>query len=77
MIPAGSRPGGISAPPGVPAMPAKTWIFDGKAIVPVLRTRGMEESIGTRPFASLGESLKANPGLNDSRAVLFEVSSSK
>jgi serine/threonine protein kinase len=57
----------------------RTWIYDGQAVVPVLRARSrtIEESVGTRPFATIGESLKADPGLDGSRAVLFEVAPSK
>jgi hypothetical protein len=51
----------------------RTWIFDGRAIVPVLKTRAVEEDVGTRPFASIGDALRKDPGLAASRAVLFEV----
>ncbi len=51
----------------------KTWIFDGRAIVPIRKTETIEKAVGTRPFVTIGEALKADPGLNGSRAVFFEV----
>ena len=55
----------------------QTRIFDGQSIAPIRKTGAIEKTAGTKPFAMIGRSLKANRGLNDSRAVLFEVAAPK
>jgi hypothetical protein len=49
------------------------WTFDGQDVVPILRTRVVEEAVGPKPFAELCERLKGHADLTDARAVVVPV----
>jgi serine/threonine protein kinase len=55
--------------------PKGTAAYDGRNVVPVLRTRVAESTVGPRPFADLCEKLRAHRDLAGIRAVVFNVGS--
>jgi serine/threonine protein kinase len=53
--------------------PKGTTAYDGRNVVPVLRTRVAESTVGPRPFADLCEKLRARRDLAGIRAVILDV----